>query len=109
MSSLLHHWSLLGFVFAALAAEPRLDRYGDPLPAHASVRLGTLRLRPAKPVGTFALSPDGKTLATAEPWRIRLWDMKTGQQRHEVAVRAGWTDSPDRDQLPWAHTQPPSN
>jgi RNA polymerase sigma factor (sigma-70 family) len=34
---------------------------------------------------TFALSPDGKTLATGEwTWTIRLWDLATGRQRHRL-------------------------
>ena len=43
---------------------PRADRFGDPLPEGALVRYGTIRYRPGDIEGC-ALSPDGKTLATA--------------------------------------------
>jgi hypothetical protein len=38
---------------------PKLDRYGDPLPAGAVLRLGTTRLQAQ---GGSAWMPDGKTL-----------------------------------------------
>src|SRR4029077_590705 len=28
----------------------------------------------------FALSPDGKTLATGDQYKVRLWDARTGQE-----------------------------
>ena len=63
----------LGYaLLLAIASSPsaadsrRLDRFGDPLPEGAIIRLGTTRFRPASPYGQFALSPDGKTFATGE-------------------------------------------
>lgn len=57
----------------------RVDRYGDPLPAGAVARLGTVRLRGRYPL----FSPDGKRLATASPFQLRLWDVDTGKQVRE--------------------------
>jgi WD40 repeat protein/beta-lactamase regulating signal transducer with metallopeptidase domain len=62
------------------AAGDKHDVYGDPLPAGALLRLGTVRLRHSHVAISVAFSPNGQTLATAA-WRdsqIRLWDVRTG-------------------------------
>ena len=59
----------------------RADRYGDPLPPGALMRLGTIRFRHGDSINAAAYSPDGKTLATAGyGGTIRLWDAATGKQ-----------------------------
>src|SRR5215831_6873747 len=54
-----------------------VDRYGDPLPSGAVVRLGTVRFR-FSCVATAFLA-DGKTVVSAEQGGgIKLWDARTG-------------------------------
>jgi WD40 repeat protein len=59
-------------------AGPRTDIYGDPLPEGAIARFGTVRYR-LGPIGPYALSPDGKTLAVEGPTAVTLWDVDTGK------------------------------
>jgi RNA polymerase sigma factor (sigma-70 family) len=114
------------------AARGQRDTHGDPLPAGAVLRLGTVRLRHLRDVHTvafdqggkvllssgdddvlrfwdaatgrplrrladqpgeirtFALSPDGKVLATPDRRGISLWD-RTRMQRLRTLPRKGWT------------------
>src|SRR5262245_19887396 len=58
----------------------RTDRYGDPLPKGAVIRLGTVRFCQPFP-GSIAFSPDGKFLASGGyDNRIRFWDPDTGKE-----------------------------
>jgi WD40 repeat protein len=62
----------------------RADRYGDPLPEHALVRLGTVRFRHNGGVDAIAISPDGKTLFGGGGFggrSVRMWDAATGKER----------------------------
>src|SRR5438876_361441 len=73
-------------------AEPKKDRFGDPLPEGAIARLGTLNFRPAHSLWhslRVAVSPDGKTLAVGEHWGVRLFAMDTGKETGFIRVLSG--------------------
>jgi RNA polymerase sigma factor (sigma-70 family) len=72
---------------AALALQPPpapVDQHGDPLPAGALARLGTVRWRHGGLVDFVAFLPEGnQVLSAGEDRAIRLWDFATGKEiRH---------------------------
>jgi RNA polymerase sigma factor (sigma-70 family) len=70
------------------AEAPRLDRYGDPLPAGARLRLGTLRFRLGNGIYALALAPDGKTaVSVGGHSKTQFWDVPTGK---EARCIEGW-------------------
>ncbi len=81
--------ALLTLPLPAFAQPARKDTFGDPLPAGALARLGTVRLRPGGAVKHLAFSPDAKQLAV---WcegsetltSFVLYDVKTGQELRRV-------------------------
>jgi WD40 repeat protein len=66
---------------APKAPATRFDRYGDPLPEGALVRLGTYRYRAPGIILHAALSPDGKQLAVGSPSGTEFFDLATGKSR----------------------------
>jgi RNA polymerase sigma factor (sigma-70 family) len=68
---------------AKAAPQPNdaLDEIGDPLPAGAILRLGTLRLRHGQAVQAVTFAPDGKSVAsTGYDHLARRWDVVTGRE-----------------------------
>jgi WD40 repeat protein len=65
---------------AAEAARPRTDRYGDPLPAGALARVGTVRFRHSASVRAVAFSGDGAMLASYGYDALRIWDPANGKE-----------------------------
>lgn len=65
-----------------LPGPPKLDPHGDPLPAGAVTRYGTVRLRHGTDVNGIGFTPDGKRLCTvsATDDTVRLWDPATGKE-----------------------------
>jgi RNA polymerase sigma factor (sigma-70 family) len=61
-------------------AAAALDAQGDPLPAGALARFGTVPLRQGGPIEALSLSADGKRLATGgDDGIVRLWDLAAGK------------------------------
>jgi WD40 repeat protein len=65
-----------------LPGAPKLDRHGDPLPAGAIARFGTVRLRHGTEVHAMGFTHDGKHLCTVSGSEdsIKLWDVVTGKE-----------------------------
>src|SRR5579884_2622638 len=72
---------------SAKARQPRVDRFGGPLPAGAVQRLGTLRFRQGGGgVHVLLLSRDGKKLVSSTFYGNRtvcVWELATGKLQHE--------------------------
>jgi RNA polymerase sigma factor (sigma-70 family) len=62
------------------APPARLDRFGDPLPPGALVRLGTVRFLHGRSIGRVRYSPDGKVLVSSDGAARRFWDAATGRE-----------------------------
>ena len=57
---------------------PPTDRFGDPIPAGAAARLGTIRQRHGRALAVW-FAPDGKTVhAFGDGAAVRTWDAVTG-------------------------------
>jgi RNA polymerase sigma factor (sigma-70 family) len=63
----------------AVVSGPPVDRYGDPLPAGAIHRLGTVRFRHGGQVESIGYSHDGKLIASGGFGKIMLWEADTGK------------------------------
>jgi RNA polymerase sigma factor (sigma-70 family) len=66
------------------AKSARLDRYGDPLPAEAISRLGSVRFRHGSLITSLAFTADGKQLISHDHDALRTWDAATGRELGHV-------------------------
>jgi WD40 repeat protein len=67
------------------AKKAAVDAFGDPLPAGALARLGTLRFQHGSAVRMLRYSRDGKVLASLGADEvIRLWDTESGQELQAI-------------------------
>src|SRR5262245_58853455 len=86
------HRSLVAILAVATSvlAQSRTDNDGNPLPDGALARFGSYRFRisSSESINTWAVSPDGKTLAVADCSGITLWDTDSG--RPGVRVASPW-------------------
>lgn len=87
------------------APAERVDASGDPLPADAIRRIGSLRFRHGGLVRTLLPCPDGKTLISSDVAGSRtvcVWDLASGRLlRRFPGSRRGWPPalSPDGKRL----------
>jgi RNA polymerase sigma factor (sigma-70 family) len=72
------------------AGQARTDRYGDPLPAGAMARMGTVRFRHGDVIEGISLSDDGRTIVAASRDRtVRVWDVATGRELRRLPGQEG--------------------
>ena len=64
------------------AGPAKVDRHGDPLPAGAVARFGTVRLRHGIEPAALVFTPDGRQLLSVSVTDegLRVWDPKTGKE-----------------------------
>src|SRR5262249_12553036 len=91
--------AFVAFTGAARAEPPqdkpsqRADRFGDPMPEGALVRMGTVRLRhPGVTVPLLAFLPDGKLLSSGDDGMVRVWDPATGKELRKWHDHERWID-----------------
>jgi RNA polymerase sigma factor (sigma-70 family) len=62
-----------------------VDQFGDPLPADALARLGTIRLQHGSVASALAFAPDGRSLATAgNDGVVHVWETVTGKEKLRI-------------------------
>ena len=68
-------------------ASPKLDLYGDPLPAGAVMRFGTIRHRQKAPIYRIAFTRDDRFIVTdGDDGQLRVWDGHDGKLLRRIAV-----------------------
>ena len=76
-------------ISAARAETPAVkpDAFGDPLPAGAAVRIGSVRLRHEGGVFDAAFSRDEAALVSlGDDGVVRVWDAASGRERRQFPV-----------------------
>jgi RNA polymerase sigma factor (sigma-70 family) len=77
--------------------QARTDALGDPLPAGAIARLGTVRFRHGAPIDRMLFTADGKNLISKGDDGVRVWDPATGKELWRLTPPPGenWTQATD--------------
>jgi WD40 repeat protein len=66
---------------------PKVDRYGDPLPSGAAMRLGTVRFRQDQYIDHIVYAPDGRSVVTGVgEHRLQVWDARDGKKLGQIDV-----------------------
>jgi RNA polymerase sigma factor (sigma-70 family) len=69
----------------AESGQPRTDAFGDPLPAEAIARIGTVRFRHGNHIGSLHYTADGKEIVSHSLWEgICVWDAATGRELRHI-------------------------
>jgi WD40 repeat protein len=69
------------------SAEEHVDLYGDPLPAGAVCRLGTVRYRQGGSRSRLHFLDEATVLAGSESGEVHVWDLTTGRRKKTVRTR----------------------
>ncbi|HKB04750.1 MAG TPA: sigma-70 family RNA polymerase sigma factor [Gemmataceae bacterium] len=70
--------------------KPAVELLGDPLPAGAVARLGSLRFHHGR-IEDMVVGADGRRIATIEDGQFRLWDAETGRPLAPAPrLKDGW-------------------
>src|SRR3954469_16512898 len=72
------------FITTAIAADPAVDRFGDPLPPFAVARLGTMRYRSERPLSHPIVLPGGRQVVFADVDAVVVMDLDTGKTSHRI-------------------------
>jgi RNA polymerase sigma factor (sigma-70 family) len=76
---------------------PRLDRFGDPLPPRALMRLGTTQRRHPREIAGIGFTRDGTAAISAQDdGTVRFWSTESGRPIGTINLLA---DAPTTDQL----------
>jgi RNA polymerase sigma factor (sigma-70 family) len=69
----------------ASAQPARTDRYGDPVPPGAAMRLGTVRFRQSPTINHIVYSPDGQLVVTDTRENfLQIWDAREGKKLRQI-------------------------
>ncbi|MGA2254897.1 MAG: WD40 repeat domain-containing protein [Thermoguttaceae bacterium] len=68
------------------SASTEVDLYGDPIPAGAALRLGTVRFRGGDMESHAAFTCDGKTLISTFQSKIDFWETRSGRLLREIEL-----------------------
>jgi RNA polymerase sigma factor (sigma-70 family) len=70
---------------AGSSEAPKTDRYGDPLPPRAAMRLGTVRFRQFPQIDHVVYSPDGRLVVTdSQEDYLQVWDARDGRKLRKI-------------------------